>query len=289
MLRSDFIQAIKKHSVTRTLSDNTEYSGISVKSVIKLAEDFKTTGRNVEVSALENRILPDRYARNMKTFSMEDQLLLLKSQVTVVGLGGLGGVTAEILAREGVGRLNLIDGDSFEDTNLNRQLFSTPGLLNVLKIEGAVKRISEINPSIDVDTFNEFLDSKNADDMIDGSDVVVDCLDNLQTRFILENAAKRNGIPMVSAAIAGNTGHVTTIFPDDPGLSSIYGSEYMEGASAMQKGAEISLGCLAHTVSFTASLECSEVIKILIKNGELLQNRLLIADLADNIIEIIEI
>ncbi|MDM8537026.1 HesA/MoeB/ThiF family protein [Desulfobacterales bacterium HSG17] len=285
MLRSDFIQAIQKYSVSQTFSDGTEYTGISVRTVEKLSEDFKTTGRHVEVSALENQILPDRYARNMKTFSLENQLLLLKSQVTVVGLGGLGGLVIEILAREGVGRLNLIDGDNFEDTNLNRQLLCTTELLSVSKVEAAIKRVSEVNPSIDIDSFDEYLDNNNADDMIDGSDVVVDCLDNLKTRFILEKAAKRNGIPLVSAAIAGNTGHVTTIFPEDPGLASVYG----ELADDKQKGAELSLGCLSHTVSFLASIECSEVIKILLKNGKLLQNQLLIADLAENIFEILDL
>jgi len=284
MLRSDFIRAIKKYSISQTFSDGTAYDGISVRAVEKLSEDFKTTGRHVEVSALENRILPDRYARNMKTFSLEDQLLLLKSQVTVVGLGGLGGFVIEILAREGVGRLNLIDGDSFEDTNLNRQLLSTPELLSVSKVKTAINRVSEINPSIDIDFFDEFLDNNNAEDMIDGSDVVVDCLDNLKTRFTLEEAAKRNGIPLVSAAIAGNTGQVTTIFPEDTGLCSIYG----DLTDNKQKGAEVSLGCLSHTVSFIASLECSEVIKILLKNGNLLQNKLLIADMSDNIFEIID-
>ncbi|QTA79737.1 THIF-type NAD/FAD binding fold-containing protein [Desulfonema limicola] len=285
MLRSDFIHAIKKDSDSRIFPDGTAYTGISVRTVEKLAEDFKTTGRHVEVSALEHQILPDRYARNMKTFSLQDQLLLLKSQVTIAGLGGLGGLAAEILAREGVGRLNLIDGDKFEDTNLNRQLLCTNELLSVSKVQAAINRIVKINPSIDIDSFDEFLNQDNAEHMIDGSDVVLDCLDNIKTRFILEKAAKKNGIPLVSAAIAGNTGHLTTIFPEDPGLSSVYGIL----ADNKQKGAEDFLGCLSHTACCMASLECSEVIKILLKNGRLLQNQLLIADMAENIFEIIDI
>jgi len=121
--------------------------------------------------------------------------------------------------------------------------------------------------------------------MIGGSDVVADCLDNLKARFILENAAKKCGVPLVSAAVAGDTGHITTVFPEDTGLSSVYGDH----AVYKEKGAEASLGCLSHTVSFMASLECSEIIKILLKNGHVLQNRLLIADLKDNIFEIFDL
>jgi molybdopterin/thiamine biosynthesis adenylyltransferase len=115
---------------------------------------------------------------------------------------------------------------------------------------------------------------------------VVDCLDNIPSRFALEAAAKRAGIPMVSAAIAGISGHVTTIFPEDKGLETIYGPE---DQISMAKGAETRLGCLAPGVNLIASLECAEVLKVLLKKDTTLKNRLLVVDLADYTVESLQL
>ena len=90
---------------------------------------------------------------------------------------------------------------------------------------------------------------------------MVDCLDSVYTRQILETLAKSLQIPMVSAAVGGSTGHITTIFPEDPGLKLIYGDQ----VDPSFKGAEASLGCLPQAVTLISSLECSEVLKILLK------------------------
>ncbi|MBW1842127.1 MAG: HesA/MoeB/ThiF family protein [Deltaproteobacteria bacterium] len=221
----------------------------------------------------------------MKTFSPEDQANLLKSQVSIVGLGGLGGTVSEILARTGIGTLNLIDGDRFEATNLNRQFLSTHEMMGKYKTEAAVKRIKEINPSIAVHRHDGYLDDKNSDALVRGSDVIVDCLDNIKTRFILENASKKAGSPLVSAAVAGLSGHITTIFPEDRGLKLIYGSP----DDLNSKGAEASLGCLSSSVSVLAAFETTEVVKIILNRGSLLRNKLLIIDLLDNITEVLDL
>ncbi|MBW1748064.1 MAG: HesA/MoeB/ThiF family protein [Deltaproteobacteria bacterium] len=230
-------------------------------------------------------MVPERYARNMKTFSPEDQASLLKSQVSIVGLGGLGGTVSEILARTGIGTLNLIDGDRFEASNLNRQFLSTYETMGQYKTEAAVKRIKEINASITVRRYDEYLDDKNSDALIRRSDVVVDCLDNITTRFILENASKKAGSPLVSAAVAGLSGQITTIFPKDQGLKLIYGRP----DDLKSKGAEASLGCLPSAVSVLAAFETAEVVKIILGRGPLLRNKLLIIDLLDNITEVLDL
>ena len=127
--------------------------------------------------------------------------------------------------------------------------------------------------------------AENADRIITGADVVVDCLDTLKTRFVLEKAARAAKIPLVSAAIAGTYGQITTIFPEDPGLSLIYGPEDQVPA----KGAEATLGTLPYTAMMMASLECSEITKILLKRGTLLRNRLLVMDLMDNAVEVLSL
>ncbi|MBC2744671.1 MAG: HesA/MoeB/ThiF family protein [Desulfosarcina sp.] len=232
----------------------------------------------VEIAALREQILPDRYLRNMKTLSEADQIRLLESAVCIVGLGGLGGLVTETLARMGIGRFYLVDGDMFEAHNLNRQLLSSIDRIGMPKVEAAVMRVKTINPGLEVNATGAFLTSENADTLVGSCNIVVDCLDNIQSRFILEAAAKRAGIPMVSAAVAGISGHVTTIFPEDKGLENIYGPEDQLN---MAKGAETRLGCLAPGVNLVASLECMEVVNLLLNPQKALRNRLLVIDLEE--------
>ena len=284
-MKTQIIEKLKEISRPKKYPDDTYHTSISLEDIPSLAKSFKVDSRKIEIIALEESIVPERYARNMKTFSPEDQANLLKSQVSIVGLGGLGGTVSEILARMGIGTLNLIDGDRFEASNLNRQFLSTYEMMGKYKTEAAVKRIKEINASIAVRRHDEYLDDKNSDALIRRSDVVVDCLDNITTRFILENASKKAGSPLVSAAVAGLSGHITTIFPEDQGLKLIYGRP----DDLKSKGAEASLGCLLSAVSVLAAFETAEVVKIILGRGPLLRNKLLIIDLLDNITEVLDL
>lgn len=269
----------------RTFPDKTPYRSLSVNHIIGLSRRASASGREIEIAALENGIVPERYARNMRTFSLADQAALLKARAGVVGLGGLGGTVLEILVRMGVGGLSLIDADRFEDSNLNRQMLSSIPRLSTPKAAAARQRASEINPSLDVAAHARFLDPANAAELLAGCDVVVDCLDNLRTRFELEDACRALGCPLVSAAVAGASGHVTTIFPGDRGLRLVYG----EPQTLPLKGAETALGTVPYSVSFLAALECAEVVKIILKRGAPLRDKLLVADLTDGVIEVMNL
>lgn len=282
---TSMIDDIRAQAIPRQFPDGEDYLSISVQAVAGIAMNSELPGRKVEAAALKNGVVPERYVRNMKSYSHEDQIRLLHSDVTVVGMGGLGGAVAEILAREGVGTLRLIDGDRFEESNLNRQMLSSADKIGKPKAAAAAERVSCINPSVSVRASEFFLDAENAPSLIKSSDGIIDCLDNLQTRFLLESAAKKAKIPIVSAAIAGETGHVTTIYPDDPGLSLIYGPP----EQAPEKGIEQSLGCLSHAVTILSSLECSEMIKILLKRQGGLRDRLLVMDLSDTSFEMLQL
>ena len=269
-------------SMARSFPDGTSCRTVSFRAVEYLRQTrFGGDGRRAEIFFLSQRIIPERYLRNMKTFTVEDQIRMLESHVCIVGMGGLGCAVVEILARLGVGALTLIDGDQFEESNLNRQILATPQRIGLSKTKAAQIRIQEINPSLHVQEHAVYLNADNARQFIKSADVVVDCLDNLKTRFILEKAAKAAVIPLVSAAIAGSFGQITVVFPEDPGLERIYGPEHQTPV----KGAETSLGALPHTAMLLASLECSEVVKILLKRGVLLRNQLLVVDLMSNSIE----
>ena len=276
---------IKRYADAKSFPDNNTYNSLSVENVIRLSHLFKVSGKEIELAALEADIVPERYVRNMKAYTLKDQAALLRSTVSVVGLGGLGGGVTEILARSGVGSLNLVDGDTFEDSNLNRQFLSRQPLLTTSKAEAAIQRVKEINTSIEVHHFHEFLSEESGSKLLDGSDVVVDCLDSLYTRQILEKIAKDLQIPMVSAAVAGSAGHITTIFPEDPGLKLIYG----EQVDPSLKGAEASLGCLPQAVTLLSSLECSEVLKILLKKGTVSRKKLILVDLLDNTFDVLKL
>ena len=252
---------------------------------MNLSKAFGASGREIEIMALEHGVVPERYVRNMKTFSPQDQVALLKAQVGVVGLGGLGGAVVEILARLGIGTLNVIDGDTFEESNLNRQFLSTTKRLSKSKADTAAGRIKEINPSIAVNHRSQFLTKKNGLDLLNRPDVIVDCLDNLKTRFILERFCRQIGSPLVSAAVAGSTGHVTTIYPQDKGLTLIYG----DPDKIPSQGAEASLGTVPYSVTFLAALECAEVVKIIQHKGLPLRNKLLVADLDEGVFDVINL
>ncbi|MCB2145705.1 MAG: HesA/MoeB/ThiF family protein, partial [Deltaproteobacteria bacterium] len=249
-------------AVDASLADGTPCRTIDAGEVIRLADESGVTGRMVELAALRQHILPDRYLRNRKTLSESDQIRLLESTVCIVGLGGLGGMVTETLARMGIGRFRLVDGDVFETHNLNRQLLSSTDRIGMPKADAAVMRLKTINPGLEAVATAAYLTPENADNVVGSCDLVVDCLDNIRSRFTLEAAARRAGIPMVSAAVAGISGHVTTIFPGDQGLENIYGPK---DQTKLTKGAETQLGCLAPGVNLIASLECAEVLKVLLE------------------------
>ena len=284
-MAAEMAAAIKSAARPAGLPDGTPYDGIGTAAVARIAREFERAGWAVERAALRVDVWPERYTRNMKTFSPADQARLLNATVVVVGLGGLGGTVTEILARDGIGTLRLVDGDRFDESNLNRQLYSTVDRMGMAKAEAARRRVARVNPSVAISSHEIFLDEDTAAGLLQGADVAVDCLDTLKYRFVLEAAAKDLGIPLVSAAIAGVAGHVTTIFPEDEGLSVVYGDR----DTVDEKGVERSLGCLPHAITILSALECAEVIKILLGSTENLRNRLLIMDLSDYTFEILEL
>jgi len=205
--------------------------------------------------ALMNDIIPYRYIRNGGIISCKDQLRLAESTVAVV----------------------VIDIDKFDESNLNRQaLCTTPGLGKPKALEAAQK-IWEINPAVEVLAHETRLTSANAESLLGGAEVVVDALDSVPDRFVIERAAKQLGIPMVHAGIAGFEGQLMTIYPEDPGLVLVYGDP-AEWNKA-RRTPEMVLGVPAVTAALVATLQAMEVLKILLGKGEPMRNRLLRTDL----------
>ncbi|HLR34411.1 MAG TPA: HesA/MoeB/ThiF family protein [Tissierellales bacterium] len=224
-----------------------------------------------------------RYVKNMNALSIGENKILNESKVCIVGCGGLGGYIIELLGRIGVGNLTVIDGDVFDETNLNRQVLCHTKNIGQNKAIEAKKRMELVNPLIKVTAIDKMLTAKNASTILKGHDVIVDALDNIKVRLLLQEKAKQLDIPMIHGAIAGFYGQVTTILPGDDILNKLYPEDTIE-----KKGIEGSLGNLSFIVPLIASMEVSEVIKLLIKQGDLLNKKVLFIDSLENNYDLIE-
>ncbi len=193
----------------------------------------------------------------------------------MVGAGGLGGTVIELSARQGIGNLIVIDNDRFTGQNLNRQIMSTEENLGEYKVTVAAKRVKETNLATIVKTFREKLTGDNAQSLLTGAQVVVDGLDNLSSRLVVERASRQLTIPYVYASIAGFNGQLMTIFPEAVGLSSLYGSSSHIGA---EQGIETRTGNPPATVAMIAALQVQEVVKIITGVGSPMRNQILFVD-----------
>ncbi|MEG6584739.1 HesA/MoeB/ThiF family protein [Dendrosporobacter sp. 1207_IL3150] len=236
------------------------------------------------IEMLSAGLVPEKYLRNIGTIGIDGQLRLLKARVAVIGAGGLGGNVIELLARQGVGHIRVIDGDVFAPHNLNRQLLATESNLGVNKALAAADRIAEVNSDVHVEAVSKMLDAENALELLAEVDVVIDALDNISCRLLVSKTARQLGIPLVHGAIAGFTGQVTTLLPQDAGLESIY-----KVTAGSDKGIETALGNPAATPAFAAAIQVQEVIKVLTGVGEILRQRLLYFDTELNIFELLDI
>lgn len=277
------IEIIKKESKQKQDADGKDYLSLSAGSVKAIAEDNGRSTREVEIETLQQGLIPARYQRNMGTIGIDGQIKLLNSSVAVVGAGGLGGSVIELLARAGVGRLHVIDRDVFTDSNLNRQILCDMNDLGVAKVDAAVKRVADINPSVALIPYAVEADERSIPEIIKGCQVVVDALDNIRSRMSLEKTSKEMGIPFVHGAIAGWLGQIMTIFPRDEGLAYLYGDGTDEGP-----GLERTLGTPGMTPFLIASLQAAEVIKVLLNWSRPLRNRLLIMDLKKMVRDVID-
>ncbi len=242
-----------------------------------IAQDLGLTLLDVYRATLSLGIYPRRYLRNRDGISLQDQLKLAESRVAVVGAGGLGGTVIQLLGRIGIGRLTVVDCDVFDETNLNRQAFCTRDWVGHPKALAVQAQLKSINPAVEVHAHIVRLDSANGPEILTGSQVIVDALDNVKDRLTLEALAKTLGVPFVHGALAGFEGQLMTVFPEDPGLKQIYGSGDDRGSAANRP--EFLLGVPSITPSIVATLEAMEVLKILLNRGTPFRNKMVYIDL----------
>ncbi|MBQ9026380.1 MAG: HesA/MoeB/ThiF family protein [Methanobrevibacter sp.] len=167
---------------------------------------------------MPTRYIGDGYweiaSRQMSIVTRSEQERFKDAKITVIGCGGIGGETIEMLARMGIGELVLVDKDAFDLSNLNRQTLASLSDLGLEKTDVAADKVRLINPYVKTTTFNEHIDQSNIKKVIGDSDIVIDALDNVLTRVIVSRTAKELGIPYIHGAIHGTQGQITVFLPN---------------------------------------------------------------------------
>ncbi|MDD3383201.1 MAG: ThiF family adenylyltransferase [Bacilli bacterium] len=156
-------------------------------------------------------MLNNRYIRNIGTFTQDEQMALFDKKVLVVGCGGLGGFVIESLARIGIKDISIIDGGIFVDNNLNRQILSIEKNIGNSKVLEAQKRIREIDSTISVSAYNSYFDESYQNFMFNEFDIVIECIDDIKLRILLEKYCIVNKVPLIHGAIDGEQGQVACI------------------------------------------------------------------------------
>ena len=216
-----------------------------------------------------------RYKRHLVLDEIGEsgQLQLKSGKALVVGSGGLGSPVLYYLTAAGVGTIGVVDNDVVEISNLQRQILHSTPDLGQPKTVSAYEKLAKLNPETKILTVNERLTAKNAGDIIGGYDVVVDATDNFPTRFILNEACVKAGVPFVHGGIMGFFGQALTVVPGSgPCFACIFREPPTPGTVISEPGV---MGAVAGTIG---TVQATEVIKFLLGKGRLLVGRLLMYD-----------
>ena len=214
--------------------------------------------------------MEERYIRNLGALTEQECALLRTKTVFVAGCGGLGGYLIEMLLRLGLGTIRAADGDSFEASNLNRQLLSSPAWLGKPKAEAAAERAALVNPDVRFEPIPEFVTEENAACLIRGCDAVLDALDNIRARRTLAKACAQEGIPLIHGAICGWSAQAAVVMPGDDLIDRIY----PEGVGLRSKAS------LSFTPPYCAAMQVALCTRLL--TGRPVETgRLYMADLLD--------
>ena len=218
-----------------------------------------------------------RYSRQIMLdgIGYEGQIKLSKSTVTVVGAGGLGSPILQRLVTMGIGRVHVVDRDAINITNLHRQILFRDSDVGEPKVEVAVKRLREMNPSCDVRPFPASINYASASDVIIGSDVVIDALDSVSARYALNEACVDALIPLVTGGAVGIHGQVLTVLP---GKSACYNCMFpgLTDDSMPSCGLE---GVHPSILGIIGNIEVSEAVSILTGNKPSLADKMLHVDI----------
>ena len=221
----------------------------------------------------------ERYKRHLtlKEIGSQGQLKLKQSSVICIGAGGLGSSALLYLAAAGIGRIGIVDNDQVEKSNLQRQIIHETNTVGNLKIDSAKDRIKRLNPNVEVETFAERINSKNILGIIKQFDIICDCSDNFGTRYLINDACLILNKPLVFGSVQGFEGQISVfnlnknspnlrdLLPESPANNDVPSCE--------------EFGVLGVSTGLIGVLQVNEIVKIILKKGEILDGKIMIFNL----------
>ena len=235
-----------------------------------------STDLNSDFLSLDEK---ERYKKHLtlKEIGFKGQLKLKNSSVICIGAGGLGSSVLLYLAAAGIGRIGIVDNDQVEKSNLQRQIIHETNTVGNLKINSAQERIKRFNPNIEVTTFNKRINSENVIEIIKDFDIVCDCSDNFGTRYLINDACLILNKALVFGSVQGFEGQISVfnlnkkspnlrdLLPESPVKNNIPSCE--------------EFGVVGVSTGLIGILQVNEIIKIILKKGEILDGKIMIFDL----------
>ena len=221
----------------------------------------------------------ERYQKHLslKEIGYEGQISLKNSSVLCIGAGGLGSSVLLYLAAAGIGKIGIVDNDHVEKSNLQRQIIHETNTIGKLKIDSARERIKKFNPNIELLTFAEIIDPKNALEIIQEFDVICDCSDNFGTRYLINDACLILNKPIVFGSVQGFEGQVSVfnLHKKSPNLRDLLPESPLK--NAVPSCTEY--GVVGVSTGLIGILQVNEIIKIILKKGDILDGKILVFDL----------
>ena len=235
-----------------------------------------STDLNSDFLSLDEK---ERYKKHLtlKEIGFKGQLKLKNSSVICIGAGGLGSSVLLYLAASGIGRIGIVDNDQVEKSNLQRQIIHETNTVGNLKINSAQERIKRFNPNIEVTTFNKRINSENVIEIIKDFDIICDCSDNFGTRYLINDACLILNKALVFGSVQGFEGQISVfnlnkkspnlrdLLPESPVKNNIPSCE--------------EFGVVGVSTGLIGILQVNEIIKIILKKGEILDGKIMIFDL----------
>jgi sulfur-carrier protein adenylyltransferase/sulfurtransferase len=239
---------------------------------------WKDLGYGIEEPPKFSEAQLDRYSRHLllPEVGEKGQQKLLNGRVLLLGAGGLGSPAALYLAAAGVGTLGLVDADTVDASNLQRQILHATSRVGTPKVDSAEKAIADLNPDVKVVKFQERLNSSNVDRIFgQGWDAIVDGCDNFPTRYLVNDASLFHKVPVIHGSIFRFDGQVTTFMPWD---GPCYRCLYPEPPPAHLAPSCAEAGVLGILPGIIGVIQATEAVKLLLGKGEVLKGRLLTYD-----------
>ena len=211
----------------------------------------------------------------LKDINEQGQETLLNSSILVVGIGGLGSTSLILLSSMGIGHIGIIDNDVVSLSNLPRQIIYEYKDIGKAKVDVAKKKMKRMNPDIKVISYKYRLDEQNAAKIIKKYDIVIDCTDNLRTKFLINDICIKLNKPFVTGGVSGFSGQVMTVVPPK---TKTFKDIFADTSEQTLLSYEDELAVFPATVSLISNIVCLEAVKYLLQIKDLLTDQILVVD-----------